>query len=106
VGVNLGIDCIGYDEPGPLPGTEGFQDFHDEDRAALTKKLIDWGYLEQITISQDMTRTYHLKSHGGHGYGYLLEKFVPMLQQLGVTAEQIQVLLVDNPRRILTPASR
>ncbi len=97
LGVNLGIDAIGYGE------ADGFHDFHDEDRAALAKKLIDWGYLEQITISQDLMRTYHLKSHGGHGYGYLLEKFVPMLHQLGVTAEQIQVLLVDNPRRILTP---
>ena len=96
LGVNLGIDAIGYDETG---------NFYDEDRATLAKRLIDWGYLEQITISQDLLRNYHLKSHGGYGYGYLLERFVPMLHQRGVTAEQIQVLLVDNPRRILTPVA-
>ncbi len=96
LGVNLGIDAIGYDELG---------DFQDKDRAALVKRLIDLGYLRQITISQDMMRRYHLKHEGGHGYGYLLEKFVPMLLAVGVTEKQVQVLLMDNPRRILTPKS-
>ena len=94
LGVNLGIDAIGYDE---------LVDFQDPDKVALVKRLIDLGHLGQITISLDMMRKYLLKHEGGHGYGYLLEEFVPMLLEAGVTPEQVEVMLVENPKRILAP---
>ena len=36
-----------------------------------------------------------------HGYGYLLETFVPMLRAVGVTQAQIDTLLVTNPATVL-----
>jgi len=35
-------------------------------------------------------------------YTYLVTDFVPMLEQRGVTAADVETILVDNPRRLLT----
>jgi phosphotriesterase-related protein len=91
-GVYLGIDCIGY----------VLDDWDDADRADMVKALIDRGYLRQITISQDMLRRSFLKCRGGHGYTHILDTFAPMLQERGVTTEEIDTMLVDTPRRVLT----
>ena len=93
-GVYLGIDCIGY----------VLGDWDDADRADMVKALIDRGYLHQITLSQDMMRRSFLKCRGGHGYSHLLDTFVPMLQERGVTAEEIRTMLVGTPKRVLTGA--
>ena len=58
-------------------------------------------YLRQIVVSLDMTRRYHLKKYGGHGYAYLMDCFAPMLREVGLTDEQVNRILIDNPRRIL-----
>ena len=44
----------------------------------------------------------HLRAFGGMGYSYLLDTFVPRLRQAGVDDAMINMLLVDNPRRVLT----
>ena len=43
-----------------------------------------------------------LKKYGGRGYSYVLEFFLPELRRLGLTDAQIDALVVENPRRILT----
>ena len=45
-----------------------------------------------------------LKAYGGTGYSYLLDKFMPYLQTQGVTEEQVDMILVQNPKRVLTLA--
>ena len=96
-GVNVGVDCIGYDQ------RTGFVDYFDPERAQLIKTFIDWGHLSQITISRDMMRKYALKKHGGKGYSYLFEGFTDVMRENGISDDEIQALLVGNPRRILTP---
>ena len=49
----------------------------------------------------DITRKSHLKKWGGPGYAYLFETFLPMLREYGLSEEQIDMLLIDNPDRIL-----
>ena len=97
-GANVGVDCVGYDE------RDGCVDYFDRERAELVQTLISWGYLQQVTVSRDMMRQYRLRRHGGEGYAQLLRSFVPTLREAGVTDAQINALLVENPRRILTPA--
>ena len=92
IGVYLGVDAIGY----------SFDKLDDRDRAAMVKALIDRGYLNQITLSLDMMRRSFLKCRGGHGYGYLLRTFVPMLKEAAVTDDQIHQMLVRTPRDVLT----
>lgn len=90
-GAMLGIDCIGFD----------MGDFTDHSRAEMVKTLIDRGYISQITIALDMMRTFFLKKFGGNGYGYLINGFVDIMRDHGVSQYQIDTLLIDNPRRLL-----
>ena len=39
------------------------------------------------------------------GYSFVLRQFVPHLRKKGVTKDQIQTLLIENPRRALTLAA-
>ena len=43
-----------------------------------------------------------LTAYGGTGYAYLLDKFMPYLQTQGVTEEQVNTIVVENPKRVLT----
>jgi len=42
---------------------------------------------------------------GGHGYGHIFENVVPMMRRRGFTDAEVQAILVDNPRRLLTLAA-
>ncbi len=98
-GVNVGIDGIGYGE------RDGFVDFFEHEKAQLVKTVIEWGHIDQITISLDMTRKYHLKKYRGHGFAFLMDCFVPIMLEVGITEDQVDHILIENPKRILTPAA-
>ncbi len=67
----------------------------------MLKRIAKEGYLDQVVLSMDITRKSHLKKWGGPGYAYLIETFLPMLQEYGLSEEQTQQLMIDNPNRIL-----
>ncbi|MBF4695210.1 phosphotriesterase family protein [Fusibacter ferrireducens] len=73
----------------------------DEIRAKHIAHLIERGHIDQIVLSQDMTRKSHLKANGGIGYGHLIEVFIPLLLAEGVGNEEIRKMLEENPKRIL-----
>ncbi|WP_352404386.1 phosphotriesterase family protein [Sporanaerobacter acetigenes] len=73
----------------------------DEVRIQCIKSLIERGYLDQIVLSQDMTRRSHLKKRGGNGYSYLMEKFIPKAKFMGISEAEINCMMVDNPKRLL-----
>jgi phosphotriesterase-related protein len=75
-----------------------------ERRVEWVKQLVDKGYLRQILLSQDVCAKSLLRAYGGNGYDYLLSGFVPRLLKAGLSEEQVHVILVENPRRALTPA--
>jgi phosphotriesterase-related protein len=66
--------------------------------------LVEAGYLKQILLSHDICFRSHLKYMGGHGYDYLLTRFVPTLLEAGLRQQEIDTILQDNPRRMLTVA--
>lgn len=66
-------------------------------------KLIDRGFLDQIVISEDVCRKSNMKAFGGKGYDYLLRSFVPRMNKGGIDEEQTHKILVENPKRALTP---
>ena len=72
----------------------------DEDNARAIRRLIDLGFLDRILLSQDVFLKMMLTRFGGFGYAYMLKHFVPRLKRHGVSDEQINVMLVDNPRRV------
>jgi phosphotriesterase-related protein len=63
--------------------------------------LIDEGYIRQITISTDRCYKSMLTEYGGGGYGHILKNDLPLMRHFGMTDEQINTLLVENPKRLL-----
>jgi phosphotriesterase-related protein len=57
-------------------------------------------------IAQDVCFKIQLKRYGGFGFDHILESGLPYFRSLGVTEEQIQTILVDNPRRVLAGGER
>ena len=70
--------------------------------AEAIPQLIEAGYEDYILLSQDVANKMHLKAYGGTGYTFVLEKFLPYMRHQGVTEEQINKMMVGNPRRMLT----
>ncbi len=65
-------------------------------------QLIDWGYLSQILVSQDVGTKNSRSSYGGPGYEHILRRIVPLMRKRGISDEAIHTILVDNPRRAVT----
>ena len=94
-GVYLEVDNIGY------------LDYQPEwVRADNVAALVQEGFTDQVLLSEDICMLNHLKYTGGKGYGYLLETFVPMLRERGVTVEQIHQIMVVNPARAFSRRRR
>lgn len=70
---------------------------HDTQRVTLVKKLIDMGYLNQILLTCDLCLKNLLHTYGGWGYDHVLTNIVPMMEDEGITVEQIQTMLIKNP---------
>jgi phosphotriesterase-related protein len=98
-GANLAYDLFGFDHS--LLG-QGRWAPSDYDVAKKVMELIGRGYRSQIMISHDIGVRTRLRYYGGWGYSHLLRHVVPLLKQFGATPEDIEALLVTNPRRLLT----
>lgn len=79
---------------------QGVQCPSDEENARAIAGLIARGHLDRLLLSQDVFLKMMLTRHGGFGYAYLLRHFLPRLRRHGVTGEQIERLMVGNPRRV------
>ena len=77
---------------------------NDARRIDHIKELIAAGYADRIVVSQDICQKTNLTKYGGHGYAHILENVVPMMLRKGVSATDIEKVLVHNPARILTLA--
>ena len=53
-------------------------------------------------LSQDVCNDSQLTRHGGNGYTYLTDTFLPRLRAAGVSDAEIETMTVANPRRLLT----
>ena len=78
----------------------------DVERAERIVELIDAGYGSQLLLSQDVYLKIHRRAYGGFGYSHILENVVPILRALDASDQQIDELLIDNPREVLTIRER
>jgi len=94
-GVYLEVDNIGYLDYQP-----------EYVRADNVAALVKEGFGSRVLLSEDICTLKHLKYAGGKGYGYLLEVFVPMLRDRGITDEQIHQMTVTNPAEVFSRRRR
>ena len=64
--------------------------------------LIYRGFEDRMMLSHDVCKLGQLRIHGGTGFVYLSETFLPALSGKGVPEETIRTITHDNPRRWLT----
>jgi phosphotriesterase-related protein len=75
---------------------------NDAMRLRAIRGLIERGHPAQILISHDICYRSRLVRWGGHGYGHIFANVVPLMRRRGFSETEVQAILVDNPRRLLT----
>lgn len=83
-------------------GVEDEAHITDAERAALVADLVRAGFGNRILLSSNATGA--AKGHPGNDvpYSYILTTFVPLLNAQGLSDEDTQRILVDNPRDLLS----
>jgi len=74
----------------------------DRDRVKWTEELVSDGYSDRVLLSHDIYMKMFTRKYGGYGYAHILDSIVPDLKAKSVSEADIQTILVENPRRILT----
>lgn len=69
----------------------------DVQRVEFVKKLIDEGYVKQILLSCDVCLKTLLRTYGGWGYDHVLLNIVPMMKEAGISDDDINIMLKNNP---------
>ncbi|MFQ5879997.1 MAG: phosphotriesterase [Dehalococcoidia bacterium] len=97
---------LGYDHIGTTPAWSPMPyAMWDDIRADMVKAMIDAGHIERIILSADVN-SFSLGWQrsapvvGKHMVGDLL-RFIPRLYRAGVSEEQVHMMLVENPKRVL-----
>jgi phosphotriesterase-related protein len=74
---------------------------NDAMRVEYLRGLMAAGYREKLVIAQDICHKVHLTKYGGEGYAHILEHVVPIMRRKGMTQDDINIILITNPARIL-----
>ena len=64
-------------------------------------QLITEGLVKQVLLAHDIYAKHRLANYGGHGYDHLLTNIVPRMKVREIKEEDIQTMLVENPRCVL-----
>lgn len=73
----------------------------DIQRVNMLKEIEKRGFIDKVFLSMDITRKSNMLYQGGIGYTYLLDTFVPMLQENGVSQTFIDNMLRYNPLKFM-----
>lgn len=74
----------------------------DSEVAKTVADLVKAGYADRILLSHDICTKTSWKAYGGTGYSFIEESFLPYLKRIGLTDTEINQIIVENPRRLLT----
>lgn len=74
----------------------------DIERVKMLQQIEAAGFTDKVFLSMDITRKSNLEYQGGIGYSYLLDTFVPLMRENGISEAFIQKMLVTNPQRFFS----
>lgn len=73
---------------------------------AMRMDQIEWvsamGFGDKVVVAHDICHKTRLVKYGGHGYFHILSNIVPRMKARGFDETSIEMILVENPARILT----
>ena len=68
----------------------------------LISQILDKGLINHLLFSHDVCRKGGYTTHGGPGYAYISTQLLGILQKIGLSKQEFQQIMVDNPKRALT----
>jgi phosphotriesterase-related protein len=74
----------------------------DTDRIECLLRLLEKGYGSQITLAHDICTLIQFRQYGGWGWDHLLSNIAPLLRHAGVSQQELEVMFIETPRRLLT----
>ncbi|XP_064652011.1 phosphotriesterase-related protein-like isoform X1 [Lineus longissimus] len=74
----------------------------DDEKVRRVKHLCDEGFEDKITVGHDHHSKHSLMKYGGHGFSHILLNIVPKMLKVGITQQQIDKILIHNPKEWLT----
>ncbi len=77
---------------------------NDGARLKMVRLLVERGHRDQVLMSQDICTRTRLGRYGGHGYQHMFANIAPRMRQRGFSQADVDAILVENPRRLLTIA--
>lgn len=80
---------------------DGYGDPPDGARLDGIEELLGEGLAAQLVLGNSVWTKSQLRAYGGMGYEHLLRRIVPALRKRGVGDAELDLMLVDNPRRLL-----
>ena len=89
-GATLGFDTIGRTHINP-----------DSQRVEAILRLLALGHVGSIVLSSDRCHRSDLTAFGGAGYGFVFGAFFDQLRRAGVSQSELDIMTVENPRRLL-----
>ncbi len=98
-GCYLAFDLFGFDHSLLTTGRYAPSDY---DVAVNIARLVSAGFVNRVLISHDIGVRTRLKAYDGWGYSHISDHVVPMLQALGLTDQDLRMLLVTNPMDVLS----
>lgn len=75
---------------------------NDAQRMDQIEFLIERGHVNQILLAHDVCSKHRLKEYGGHGWDHIISRVIPQMEARGISQGNINQMLIDNPRRMLT----
>lgn len=73
----------------------------DIERVRAIKELINSGFINNILISNDICLKILLHQYGGWGYDHILTNIIPMMLDEGISLEEINLIIKNNPKTFL-----
>ena len=98
-GCYLEYDLFG-NESSFYPPNPGVDMPSDAQRMDVVLWHFEHGLENQVLLSHDIATKHRLQAYGGLGYDHLITNVVPRLRARGLSQQQVDNLIIDNPARI------
>ena len=97
-GATVGLDCFGSTFS---IDSETKMNPNDQVRIDALKRIFDAGMGDHALMSNDICMRSRLHLYGGWGYDHIQTNLYPFLRQSGFGDQELRMLFLETPRRVL-----